>query len=113
MSTIDALLCLLSLLSNSSIPSLTKCKSLSTSCILTRSKALLSVRDCPSSNELYNTLPKLVIYLANCNANVLFRSEEHTSELQSRGHLVCRLLLEKKNNYQLFLNMEPIKTKNF
>src|SRR5207253_4978037 len=30
-----------------------------------------------------------------------FRSEEHTSELQSRGHLVCRLLLEKKitNNY--------------
>src|SRR5439155_16570693 len=31
------------------------------------------------------------------------RSEEHTSELQSRGHLVCRLLLEKKKqkqNYQ-------------
>src|SRR5690625_6709158 len=26
----------------------------------------------------------------------LKRSEEHTSELQSRGHLVCRLLLEKK-----------------
>src|SRR5690625_1966712 len=30
--------------------------------------------------------------------NVALRSEEHTSELQSRGHLVCRLLLEKKNN---------------
>src|SRR5690625_5906483 len=29
--------------------------------------------------------------------NLTFRSEEHTSELQSRGHLVCRLLLEKKN----------------
>src|SRR5437660_9976028 len=28
------------------------------------------------------------------------RSEEHTSELQSRGHLVCRLLLEKKKNPQ-------------
>src|SRR5690625_5510733 len=28
------------------------------------------------------------------------RSEEHTSELQSRGHLVCRLLLEKKNPVQ-------------
>src|SRR5690625_5864175 len=27
------------------------------------------------------------------------RSEEHTSELQSRGHLVCRLLLENKNNH--------------
>src|SRR5258708_18185990 len=28
------------------------------------------------------------------------RSEEHTSELQSPDHLVCRLLLEKKNNTQ-------------
>src|SRR2546422_4919077 len=28
----------------------------------------------------------------------LIRSEEHTSELQSRLHLVCRLLLEKKKN---------------
>src|SRR5690625_196296 len=27
------------------------------------------------------------------------RSEEHTSELQSRGHLVCRLLLEKKKQH--------------
>src|SRR5690625_6969649 len=27
------------------------------------------------------------------------RSEEHTSELQSRGHLVCRLLLQKKNKH--------------
>src|SRR5690625_6809954 len=31
----------------------------------------------------------------------LNRSEEHTSELQSRGHLVCRLLLEKKRTYNL------------
>src|SRR2546429_5313147 len=30
-------------------------------------------------------------------ATVVLRSEEHTSELQSRLHLVCRLLLEKKN----------------
>src|SRR5437660_8166499 len=29
------------------------------------------------------------------------RSEEHTSELQSRGHLVCRLLLEKKKIREL------------
>src|SRR5437870_3411389 len=38
------------------------------------------------------------------------RSEEHTSELQSRGHLVCRLLLEKKkkNKIQILL----IKKKN-
>src|SRR2546422_7751937 len=29
---------------------------------------------------------------------ITYRSEEHTSELQSRLHLVCRLLLEKKKN---------------
>src|SRR5258708_14359237 len=29
------------------------------------------------------------------------RSEEHTSELQSPDHLVCRLLLEKKNKYHI------------
>src|SRR3989442_6493142 len=35
---------------------------------------------------------------ANTQIAVLMRrSEEHTSELQSRPHLVCRLLLEKKN----------------
>src|SRR5438552_9982389 len=30
------------------------------------------------------------------------RSEEHTSELQSPDHLVCRLLLEKKNNNHIY-----------
>src|SRR2546422_7353760 len=35
-----------------------------------------------------------------------FRSEEHTSELQSRLHLVCRLLLEKKKKHK------KIQTKN-
>src|SRR5690625_275911 len=47
----------------------------------------------------------LVIFLAAKNPSGIAiiaaisdpRSEEHTSELQSRGHLVCRLLLEKKN----------------
>src|SRR5947209_11651684 len=33
-------------------------------------------------------------------ATVAVRSEEHTSELQSRQYLVCRLLLEKKKNKQ-------------
>src|SRR3712207_7279300 len=32
----------------------------------------------------------------------LRRSEEHTSELQSRQYLVCRLLLEKKTYYSIF-----------
>src|SRR5690625_5728211 len=32
----------------------------------------------------------------------LLRSEEHTSELQSRGHIVCRLLLEKKKKNKIY-----------
>src|SRR5437660_5733268 len=38
--------------------------------------------------------------ISNLSATWPSRSEEHTSELQSRGHLVCRLLLEKKNNHR-------------
>src|SRR2546430_5763017 len=34
----------------------------------------------------------------HCHFDEEFRSEEHTSELQSQSNLVCRLLLEKKNN---------------
>src|SRR2546430_11207728 len=37
-------------------------------------------------------------YLSYLACRVLPRSEEHTSELQSQSNLVCRLLLEKKNN---------------
>src|SRR3989442_8883949 len=36
------------------------------------------------------------IMVAHFAHHALLRSEEHTSELQSRPHLVCRLLLEKK-----------------
>src|SRR5436305_9581507 len=35
-----------------------------------------------------------------------FRSEEHTSELQSRPHLVCRLLLEKKKKKPLCVSYQ-------
>src|SRR3989442_11297673 len=35
------------------------------------------------------------------------RSEEHTSELQSRPHLVCRLLLEKKNKVNAMISFTP------
>src|SRR2546430_8192119 len=34
---------------------------------------------------------------SSCRSRWCFRSEEHTSELQSQSNLVCRLLLEKKN----------------
>src|SRR2546422_5324126 len=40
--------------------------------------------------------PKTNRERANRNGALSLRSEEHTSELQSRLHLVCRLLLEKK-----------------
>src|SRR5689334_24548525 len=44
---------------------------------------------CPSSSSFLN--------ISTPVHTVFRRSEEHTSELQSQFHLVCRLLLEKKN----------------
>src|SRR5690625_6644685 len=44
--------------------------------------------------NLSNCIAKSKIYLLHINMR--WRSEEHTAELQSRGHLVCRLLLAKK-----------------
>src|SRR5687768_18101221 len=41
--------------------------------------------------------PKARVATASSRSSWVARSEEHTSELQSRLHLVCRLLLEKKN----------------
>src|SRR3989442_9164425 len=42
---------------------------------------------------------KVASRCAACATLTATRSEEHTSELQSRPHLVCPLLLEKKKNY--------------
>src|SRR3712207_8307354 len=42
------------------------------------------------------------VNLANLNYEFLTRSEEHTSELQSRQYLVCRLLLEKKKKKMIY-----------
>src|SRR2546428_3336670 len=58
---------------------------------LFRSPSLSSVVPCPvRSYEAAILGPKL-------RQEFPYRSEEHTSELQSRSDLVCRLLLEKKN----------------
>src|SRR5690554_2523278 len=52
------------------------------------------------SPALYNSLgiflPLIAVNCAILGGSLFMRSEEHTSELQSRPHLVCRLLLEKK-----------------
>src|SRR5256886_13168496 len=46
----------------------------------------------------------------NAHIDVLVRSEEHTSELQSQSNLVCRLLLEKKNITQTHTVQAPTAT---
>src|SRR2546429_5922716 len=51
--------------------------------------------------------PKPQIAQVTPPAAIAGRSEEHTSELQSRLHLVCRLLLEKKKNNLLSTDGEP------
>src|SRR5690554_7144858 len=60
-----------------------------------RSSDLLIVQDAPEPGHVAAPVQHLTD-----DAPVVIeapRSEEHTSELQSRPHLVCRLLLEKKN----------------
>src|SRR5690625_6471694 len=49
--------------------------------------------------ELYEAETLALLGPSGCGKSTLARtrSEEHTSELQSRGHLVCRLLLANKN----------------
>src|SRR5690625_5320972 len=49
--------------------------------------------------ELAEKVPELCkkYDINRSKVKIINRSEEHTSELQSRGHLVCRLLLEKTN----------------
>src|SRR3712207_7585318 len=46
-------------------------------------------------SDIYNTKV--------CPLAKVMRSEEHTSELQSRQYLVCRLLLEKKKKYIIYI----------
>src|SRR3989442_8255345 len=59
----------------------------------TRGDAPLSGKDLPGNADDHRRLPSRLTKYSGKNGN---RSEEHTSELQSRPHLVCRLLLEKK-----------------
>src|SRR5690554_7692399 len=55
------------------------------------------IRDGSAGAALYTfKQPGLYAYVNHNLIEAILRSEEHTSELQSRPHLVCRLLLEKK-----------------
>src|SRR5439155_5710423 len=53
-----------------------------------------------ATNATYNMLRMWQVHVFSWIGltDIASRSEEHTSELQSRAHLVCRLLLEKKNH---------------
>src|SRR5215213_10405374 len=60
---------------------------------------LWGLRICPDLDTVMYTLAGLANTETGWGvANESFRSEEHTSELQSLTNLVCRLLLEKKNH---------------
>src|SRR3712207_8695881 len=50
----------------------------------------------PASSARPSSSRVSTIRCLSCSAYPAYRSEEHTSELQSRQYLVCRLLLEKK-----------------
>src|SRR5690625_5564374 len=58
----------------------------------------LNIEDAFFANCLDEELPSdgVVTGIGKINGQDVCRSEEHTSELQSRGHLLCRLLLEQK-----------------
>src|SRR3712207_6987911 len=49
-------------------------------------------------NSIRSRAERVAAWLERRDVDVVARSEEHTSELQSRQYLVCRLLLEKKNH---------------
>src|SRR2546422_10925028 len=55
-----------------------------------------SFGDGGTSNTLATTVQHIYSVAGTNTVRLIVRSEEHTSELQSRLHLVCRLLLEKK-----------------
>src|SRR5690625_890275 len=65
---------------------------------LIRSFSTDSLRENPTiENTDFKNISKVIKEIILDRVKKINRSEEHTSELQSRGHLVCRLLLEKKN----------------
>src|SRR5690554_6993809 len=66
--------------------------------------------DCPTVREVLIT-PEALALRSRGTVPISSRSEEHTSELQSRPHLVCRLLLEKKKKKSNQLNHSPPQAK--
>src|SRR5438309_2584278 len=64
-------------------------------------RARSSARRCWVSARTVSASPSVIVSSAISPPFLGCRSEEHTSELQSQFHLVCRLLLEKKKHISL------------
>src|SRR5258707_10865057 len=68
----------------------------------------------PATGELWGNFPQtysmvgIITSALRLSRSCCRRSEEHTSELQSRQYLVCRLLLEKKKTSIAILDPEPM-----
>src|SRR5690348_17486263 len=67
-------------------------------------RSLVKVHD---PKTMYDYLVAKGIIVRDRSKVTLCRSEEHTSELQSPVHLVCRLLLEKKNVFWILVQELP------
>src|SRR5947209_17433374 len=78
---------------------------------LFRSPAGVEVRKVGANPKgAVNLFPNAIESAKNTLAILIPRSEEHTSELQSRQYLVCRLLLEKKKKITIISNQMHNKT---
>src|SRR5689334_24053074 len=58
--------------------------------------------DDPTITEYVNRVGQNIVLHSDSKVPFTIRSEEHTSELQSQFHLVCRLLLEKKKTIKIY-----------
>src|SRR5687768_7171370 len=95
----DAILVTYAKITGDMIRQLTKCR------IISRFGIGVDNVDIPEAtkkNIVVTKVPDYCIDEVSDHTMALLRSEEHTSELQSRLHLVCRLLLEKKNVVRSF-----------
>src|SRR3712207_8216699 len=76
-----------------------------------RMARLHSVSPWRTRTSTFLELPPVALHRRGLHIPVcLRRSEEHTSELQSRQYLVCRLLLEKKKNHKIYTIIKITKT---
>src|SRR5438874_9148145 len=82
-----------------------------------RSSDLRTLTRSPRAIPWENALPWVIVMISQTavadDPRERIRSEEHTSELQSRRDLVCRLLLEKKKNDLDLFHLDPVRAVGF